>query len=206
MIAIFNRETGHSGNAAASPYIIALGNLGIGVLPHILTALILTTIFAAGNSVTFYGIRSIYGLSIEGRAPKFLRKTTKQGVPISCVVVVLTWLIDLATGCTIVDYIVIAITYICFRRTTPYSAWLAIIWEILIIFYGCKSFSPWDVGSFFIYYAMVILIQILFGWNYVKGTKWLKLDEVDLVWDAPYITAYEDATPDRPIGFFREFW
>lgn len=243
MTAIFNGETGHSGSAAASPYIIAMGNLGIGVLPHIITALISTTIFAAGNSVTYYGIRSLYGLSIEGRAPKFLRKTTKQGVPIYCVAVVmvfpflsflqmssgsaqvLTWLINLATGCTIVDYIVIAITYICFHRATvvqkfdrkslpyrgwfqPYSAWLALVWEILIItFYGYKSFSPWDVGSFFTYYAMVILMPILFfGWKYVKGTKWLKPEEVDLVWDAPYITAYEEATPDRPVGFFRDCW
>ncbi|KAJ3544863.1 hypothetical protein NM208_g2816 [Fusarium decemcellulare] len=243
MTAIFNGETGNSGSAAASPYIIAMGNLGIGVLPHIITALITTTIFAAGNSVTYYGIRSLYGLSIEGRAPKFLRKTTKQGVPIYCVLVVmvfpflsflqmssgstqvLDWLIDLATGCTIVSYIVIAITYICFHRATvaqnfdrkslayrgcfqPCCAWLALVWEILIItFYGYKSFSPFSIGSFFTHYAMVILMPILFcGWKYTKGTKWLKPEEVDLVWDAPYITAYEEAATDRPIGFFRDVW
>ncbi|KAM0417469.1 hypothetical protein ACHAPT_012533 [Fusarium lateritium] len=243
MTAIFNGETGHSGSAAASPYIIAMGNLGIGVLPHIITALISTTIFAAGNGITYYGIRSLYGLSIEGRAPKFLRKTTKQGVPIYCVAVVmvfpflsflqlssgsaqvLTWLINLATGCTIISYIVIAITYICFYRATiaqkfdrkslpyrgwfqPYSGYLALGWEIIIlVFYGYKSFSPWDIGSFFTYYAMVILMPILFfGWKFAKGTKWLKPEEVDLVWDAPYITAYEEATPDRPVGFFRDVW
>lgn len=38
------------GTGAASPYVIAMTNLGIGVLPHITNALLVTSIFSAGNS------------------------------------------------------------------------------------------------------------------------------------------------------------
>lgn len=39
-----------SGTAAASPYVIAMQNLGIGFLPHLTNALLVTSIFSAGNS------------------------------------------------------------------------------------------------------------------------------------------------------------
>lgn len=39
-----------SGTGAASPYVIAMQNMGIGVLPHITNALLVTSIFSAGNS------------------------------------------------------------------------------------------------------------------------------------------------------------
>ena len=42
-----------SGTAAASPYVIAMQNLGIGVLPHLTNALLVTSIFSAGNSYVY---------------------------------------------------------------------------------------------------------------------------------------------------------
>lgn len=41
-----------SGTAAASPYVIAMNNLGIGILPDVTNALMLTSIFSAGNTYT----------------------------------------------------------------------------------------------------------------------------------------------------------
>lgn len=43
-------DSSASGTAAASPYVIAMQNLGIGVLPHLTNALLVTSIFSAGNS------------------------------------------------------------------------------------------------------------------------------------------------------------
>ncbi|TVY89451.1 General amino acid permease [Lachnellula willkommii] len=80
LIAVLN-GTG-SGTAAASPYVIAMQNLGIGFLPHLTNALLVTSIFSAGNS--FCASRTLYSLSLDGHAPKFLRKCTKNGVPIWC--------------------------------------------------------------------------------------------------------------------------
>ncbi|KAJ4265295.1 hypothetical protein NW762_004580 [Fusarium torreyae] len=233
----------HSGSAAASPYIIAMKNLGIGILPHIITALIASTIFSAGNTYVYCATRSLYGLAIEGRAPKVLRKVTKNGVPIYCFGIVmlfpflsflqlsassanvLTWLINLATGATIIDYIVICITYIRFHKACvaqgfdrtklpyygyfqPWCGWIGLIWEVLIIvFYGYKSLHPFDYTSFLTAYAMPFLITLLFvSWKFAKGTKWKKPEEVDLVWEAPLITAYEESCGEPPVGFFRDIY
>jgi len=76
-------------SAAASPYVIAMTNMGISVLPHIVNALMVTSIFSAGNTYTYCATRSLYGLALEGRAPKFLRYCTKNGVPLYCFFVVM---------------------------------------------------------------------------------------------------------------------
>jgi len=55
-------------------------NLGIDVLPHITNALLVTSIFSAGNTYVYASTRTLYGLALEGQAPKFLRKTTKKGM------------------------------------------------------------------------------------------------------------------------------
>ena len=78
-----------TGNASGSPYVVAMENLGITVLPHIVNALILTSIYSAGNTYTYCATRTLYGLALDGRAPRFLRKCTKNGVPIYCFCVVM---------------------------------------------------------------------------------------------------------------------
>jgi amino acid transporter len=75
--------------AAASPYVISMDRLHIPVLPHIVNAMILTACFSAGNSYVYCASRSLYGLALEGKAPRILRKCTKNGVPIYCVAIVL---------------------------------------------------------------------------------------------------------------------
>lgn len=148
LLAIINGKQGGSGTAAASPYVIAMSNLGISVLPHITNALLVTSIFSAGNAYTYYGARSLYGLALQGQAPKFLRTCTKRGVPIYCLCVtiifpflaflnvssststVLTWLINIITASQVLDYVIISATYLCFyralkaqgidRKTLPY--------------------------------------------------------------------------------------
>ncbi|KAH6656508.1 amino acid permease/ SLC12A domain-containing protein [Truncatella angustata] len=134
LVSILSGSSEGAGTAAASPYVIAMNNLGIGILPHITNALLVTSIFSAGNAYTYCGTRSLYGLALDGQAPKFLRKTTKAGVPIFCLAFtmvfpclaflnlsssaseVLSWFINLITAAQIIDYIVICIAYIFFYR------------------------------------------------------------------------------------------
>ena len=75
--------------AAASPYVITMDRLHIPILPHIVNAVVLTACFSAGNSYVYCASRSLYGLALEGKAPRVLTKCTKQGVPVYCVAVVL---------------------------------------------------------------------------------------------------------------------
>ncbi|OPB42525.1 Amino acid transporter [Trichoderma guizhouense] len=140
-----------SGTAAASPYVIAMQNMGVSVLPHIVNALMMTSIFSAGNTYTYCATRSLYGLALEGRAPRFLRKCTSKGVPINAFLVVmcfpflsflqvgngsavvLDWLVSLITAGGIIDYLVMSFTYLWFyrackaqgvdRKSLPYVGW-----------------------------------------------------------------------------------
>lgn len=75
--------------AAASPYVISMNRLRIRVLPDIVNALVLSAAFSAGNSYVYCASRSLFGLALEGRAPKFLTRCTRNGVPIYCVLLVL---------------------------------------------------------------------------------------------------------------------
>jgi amino acid transporter len=87
LLDILTGSSAGAGTAAASPYVIAMGNLGVNGLPHLTNALLCTSIFSAGNAYTYYGTRSLYSLALDGHAPKFLRKCTNGGVPIVCLCV-----------------------------------------------------------------------------------------------------------------------
>ncbi|KAK7959036.1 uncharacterized protein PG986_003890 [Apiospora aurea] len=120
--------------AAASPYVIAMSRLGIPVLPHIVNAMVLTAAFSAGNSYVYCASRSLFGLALEGKAPRFLTVCLKNGVPIYSVGVVLlisllaflqvsegsatvlSWFVSLVTASQLINFSVMCITYICFHR------------------------------------------------------------------------------------------
>lgn len=78
--AILAGESSKKGGGA-SPYLIAMSNMKIDVLPHIVNALLVTSVFSAGNALTYCATRSLYGLALDGRAPKVLAKTAR-GIPI----------------------------------------------------------------------------------------------------------------------------
>ncbi|PWN34628.1 uncharacterized protein FA14DRAFT_121785 [Meira miltonrushii] len=69
-------------NASASPYVIAIQNAGIKVLPDFINAVLLTVTWSAGQSDLYASSRTLFGLALEGQAPRILRKCTKSGVPI----------------------------------------------------------------------------------------------------------------------------
>lgn len=120
--------------AGSSPYTIAMHNMRIKVLPSILNAALLTSCFSAGNSYTFCSSRTLYGLAVQGRAPRVFSYCSKNGVPIFAVVVslcwgclgflqvnenantVLNWIINLITASQLINYCVILFTYLHFRR------------------------------------------------------------------------------------------
>lgn len=65
-----NEEPG----AAASPYVVSMNRLRVRVLPDIVNALVLASAFSAGNSYMYCASRSLFGLALEGKAPKFLTR------------------------------------------------------------------------------------------------------------------------------------
>ncbi|TFK91621.1 amino acid permease [Polyporus arcularius HHB13444] len=69
------------GTAAASPFVIAIDNAGIKVLPSIINAAILTSAWSAANSDLYCSSRALYGLALNGNAPSIFLKLTPHGLP-----------------------------------------------------------------------------------------------------------------------------
>jgi amino acid transporter len=73
--------------AAKSPFVIAIKNAGIDVLPSIINAVLLSSAWSAGCADLFVSSRSLYGLYTRGHAPAFVGKTRKDGLPWVCVII-----------------------------------------------------------------------------------------------------------------------
>ncbi|KAK0437275.1 general amino acid permease AGP2 [Desarmillaria tabescens] len=121
-----------SPGAGSSPYVIAMQNMSIPVLPHIVNALIMLSIFSAGNSYVFCASRTLYGMALQRRLPRFLTRCTRNGVPIYCVGVtiliallaflqvsndtskVLEWFVSLTAATQVINYAIVTFTYLRF--------------------------------------------------------------------------------------------
>ncbi|KAH7153540.1 putative general amino acid permease [Dactylonectria macrodidyma] len=129
LLAILGGEVSGSGTGAASPYVIAMQRLKISGLPHLVNALIMTSIFSAGNGLLFSATRTMYGMSLKGHAPRVFSWCTKGGVPLwslmfslsFCLLAILqvnsssadvmVYLVDLVTCCQLINYGFTALTY-----------------------------------------------------------------------------------------------
>lgn len=124
--------------ALQSPMTIAIQNAGWEAGVHLINTFILVTCLSAINSSIFIGSRTILFMAQDGKAPKFLGYTNRQGVPVYAIVFTNLFgalsMMNLSTGASkAYSYIVnlsgvstflvwgsISFTHICFRR-----AWAA---------------------------------------------------------------------------------
>ncbi|KAF9532192.1 general amino acid permease AGP2 [Crepidotus variabilis] len=203
--------------AGSSPYVIAMVHMHIPILPHIVNALVLTAIFSAGNSYVFCASRTLLGLSLEGKAPKIFSKCTKGGVPVYSVAltlavgllaflqlsnnaaVVLQWIINLVTASQLLNFSIIAFSYIRFynalkaqgisrdtlpykARLQPFSAYYALVATLIMTFVsGYSVFLPghWAVPDFFFSYTMVGVLPLLFVYYKLRHrSQWQRLETV----------------------------
>ena len=106
--------------------ISAMNRLQIPVLPSIVNAAVLVSIFSTTNSFVFAASRSLYGMAQRGQAPRILARTNKRGVPwvavsltlvVGCLaylsvsqgsIKVLNWWINLVTAAQLVSWTCIA--------------------------------------------------------------------------------------------------
>ncbi|CAK7243327.1 MAG: hypothetical protein STHCBS139747_004845 [Sporothrix thermara] len=189
LAAILGGEAGGSGTGAASPYVIAMQRLHIKFLPHLVNALIMTSVFSAGNGLLFSATRTLHGMALEGHAPRFFSRCTKAGVPIYalafslafCLLAflqmsstsadVLTYLVDLVTCCQIINYLCTAITYRHFYAALKKQG----VDRNTLVYRG--RFQPYTA-----YYAMGGLVFMLLAAGYSLfltggwSTMWFFLD------------------------------
>lgn len=82
------RLLGSSGaNTKASPFVLAIQDAGIKVLPSIFNAVITISVLSVANSCTFGSTRTMQAMAERGHAPKFLNYIDKKGRPIWCVLI-----------------------------------------------------------------------------------------------------------------------
>ncbi|KAK7693614.1 hypothetical protein QCA50_003183 [Cerrena zonata] len=136
--------------AAASPFVVATTLVGIKVLNHVINAAILLFVMSAANSDLYIGSRTLYGLAVEGKAPKIFARVNRLGVPYPALILctafcglvflnvssssakVFTWFVNLVSTFGAITWMCICYTHIRFmkalkaqgiaRETLPYMA------------------------------------------------------------------------------------
>lgn len=66
---------------ASSPLTISLENAGILPAAHLINGLIVISVISAGNSSLYVASRTMLFMSRNGKAPHFIGRTNKAGVP-----------------------------------------------------------------------------------------------------------------------------
>ncbi|KAI8265746.1 Dicarboxylic amino acid permease [Colletotrichum sp. SAR 10_98] len=68
-------------SAAASPFVVAIKIAKIKGLDHVINGCLVVFVFSAANSDIYISSRTLYGIAIDGKAPRIFTRTTKAGVP-----------------------------------------------------------------------------------------------------------------------------
>lgn len=71
-------------NIAMSPFTLIFDRAGLAAAAAVMNAVILTSVLSCGNSGMYASTRMLYAMAEEGKAPKFLTKVNKRGVPTNC--------------------------------------------------------------------------------------------------------------------------
>ncbi|RSL48783.1 hypothetical protein CEP53_009423 [Fusarium sp. AF-6] len=192
---------------ARSPFVIAFTRVGATAGAHAINAVILITMFSAINSALYVGPRTLYGLAVEGLAPKIFAWTNSRGVPgllsrshePDCGAgVVYTWIISMTGVATFITWGLISLNHIRFRmalraQNIPidvlsfrapawrFCAYLGVGGNLFFAFFqGWTSFAPWDVEAFFMNYVIILVFIILaVGWKFTHKTKFVTLKSID---------------------------
>ncbi|MCG7423280.1 amino acid permease [Micrococcus sp. ACRRV] len=72
---------------AISPFTLVFENAGVLAAAAVMNAVILTAILSAGNSGLYASTRMLWALADSGKAPRFLAKVNRRGVPMNALVV-----------------------------------------------------------------------------------------------------------------------
>lgn len=146
---LLNAISSSAPGAGQSPFVIAIDNAGINILPSIINGVILSSAWSAGNSFFYASTRVLYSAALDGKAPAILRYE-RFGVPYACVAAttalsclvylnvnnrsaeVFFWISNISAVSTLIVWTSVCVTYLRFyqalkhngvdRSTLPYKA------------------------------------------------------------------------------------
>ncbi|MCY9515791.1 amino acid permease [Paenibacillus apiarius] len=117
-----------------SPFTLVFEKAGFAFAAAVMNAVILSSVLSAGNSGMYASTRVLWVLAKEGKAPKFLAKLNKRGIPINALLlttavgmlaflasffgdgVVYLWLLNASGMCGFIAWLGIAVSHYRFRR------------------------------------------------------------------------------------------
>ncbi|MBV6712228.1 amino acid permease [Paenibacillus chitinolyticus] len=181
-----NLISGDVENIAISPFTLVFEKAGLAFAASVMNAVILTSVLSAGNSGMYASTRMIWTLAREGKAPRFLGRLDKRGVPVVALIataavgmfaflasmfgdgVVYIWLLNASGMCGFIAWLGIAVSHYRFRR-----AYKAQGRDLRDLPYLAKWFP---FGPIF---ALVVCIVVILGQNYSaiseSGVDWAGL-------------------------------
>ncbi|MFC0417067.1 amino acid permease [Cytobacillus solani] len=173
LIIPYTNENLASSDVTVSPFTIVFQKAGIAFAASVMNAVILTAVLSAGNSGMYASTRMLWNLAREGKAPKFLGKLNKRGVPVNALIItslvgtlaflaslfgdgtVYVWLLNASGMSGFIAWLGIAICHYRFRR-----AFVAQGKDLNLLPYKAKLFP---FGPIF---AFVVCGFVVLGQNY----------------------------------------
>ncbi|MGE7906006.1 amino acid permease [Peribacillus sp. NPDC094092] len=178
-----------SEDVAVSPFTLVFERAGLAFAASIMNAIILSSVLSAGNSGMYASTRMLWDLARDGKAPKFLGKLDKRGVPVNALIVtslvgcfaflasffgdgvVYIWLLNASGMAGFVTWVGIAIAHYRFRK-----AYAAQGLDMNALPFRAKGFP---FGPLF---ALVLCIIIIIG----QGYQAFSSDGID--WNSMFVS------------------
>ncbi|MBT2666508.1 amino acid permease [Bacillus sp. ISL-4] len=178
-----------SEDVAVSPFTLVFERAGLAFAASIMNAIILSSVLSAGNSGMYASTRMLWDLARDGKAPKFLGKLDKRGVPVNALIVtslvgcvaflasffgdgvVYIWLLNASGMAGFVTWVGIAIAHYRFRK-----AYAAQGLDMNDLPFRAKGFP---FGPIF---ALVLCIIIIIG----QGYQAFSSDGID--WNSMFVS------------------
>ncbi|WP_028399316.1 amino acid permease [Ectobacillus panaciterrae] len=173
----YTNENLANSDVTVSPFTLVFDKAGIAFAASVMNAIILTAVLSAGNSGMYASARMLWDMAREGKAPKFLAKLDKRGVPVNALIVtaaigavaflaslfgdgvVYTWLLNASGMSGFIAWLGIAISHYRFRK-----AYIAQGLDVKDLPYQAKWFP---FGPLF---AFVLCSVVILGQNYTAFT------------------------------------
>lgn len=121
-------------NIAVSPFTLVFEHAGLAFAAALMNTVILTAVLSAGNSAMYAATRVLWVLAKEGKAPAFLKKVNKRGIPTNALYfssfigmaafltsifgdgTVYSWLLNASGLAGFISWLSISITHYRFRK------------------------------------------------------------------------------------------
>jgi lysine-specific permease len=162
---------------AVSPFTLVFKRAGLAFSAAVMNAVILTSVLSAGNSALYAASRVLWVLAEEGKAPRFLRKVNKRGLPTNALYLstiigmmcfltslfgdgtVYNWLLNASGLAGFLSWLGITITHLRFRKAylaqgrklsdLPYLAKLYPLGPVLATILCLVAIFGQNFGAFF---------------------------------------------------------